>query len=193
MKEKYRAFTMKATGRLREIHSDLKISTPKGVGDFNVNQPGLTACKALWDTGATNSSVTASLAKKLGLVPISFIQSHHAGGVATVPVYLVDIYLPNNIRFAGITVGEIADTVGGFDVLIGMDIITMGDFSISNVGGMTCVSFRIPSFKEVDFVKDFEKDNQSIEQRLKSSRPQNQNDPCDCGSGKKYKHCHGKA
>jgi hypothetical protein len=32
-----------------------------------------------------------------------------------------------------------------FDVIIGMDIITCGDFAISNYGRKTVVSFRIPS------------------------------------------------
>jgi uncharacterized protein YchJ len=192
MAEKYRAFTQKATGRLREIHTDLKISVPVGQAAVHDGDPRLVDCKALWDTGATNSSITKSLAKKLGLKAVSIAQSHHAQGVTEVPVYVVDLYLPNKVKFAGVTVCEIADTVGGFDVLIGMDIITMGDFSITNMGGNTCVSFRIPSYKEVDFVADHAKDSMSVEQRLKATRPQNQNDPCDCGSGKKYKHCHGK-
>ena len=44
--------------------------------------------------------------------------------------------------------------VGGFDSLIGMDIITLGDFTITNFKGKTCMSFRVPSQHEVDYVKD---------------------------------------
>ncbi len=42
----------------------------------------------------------------------------------------------------------------GADVLIGMDIITQGDVAITNLGGNTVFSFRIPSQKQVDFVQE---------------------------------------
>jgi hypothetical protein len=41
---------------------------------------------------------------------------------------------------------------GGIEALIGMDIITLGDFSITNHKGVTCMSFRIPSGHEIDYV-----------------------------------------
>lgn len=37
-----------------------------------------------------------------------------------------------------------------------MDIITYGDFSITNYNGRTTFSFRIPSVNEVDFVSEFQ-------------------------------------
>ena len=39
-------------------------------------------------------------------------------------------------------------------ILIGMDIIKHGDFSITNVNGKTTFSFRTPSVKEIDYVKE---------------------------------------
>jgi len=38
--------------------------------------------------------------------------------------------------------------------LIGMDVITLGDFSITNHNGITCMSFRVPSSHEIDYVKN---------------------------------------
>ena len=73
------------------------------------------------------------------------------------------------------------------DLLIGMDIITIGDFSISNVGGNTTFSFRVPSIKTVDFVDESQKLKAAQSQGNKIGR----NYPCPCGSGKKYKVCHG--
>lgn len=35
-----------------------------------------------------------------------------------------------------------------------MDIITLGDFSITNYNGVTCMSFGLPSKHEIDYVKD---------------------------------------
>jgi hypothetical protein len=41
----------------------------------------------------------------------------------------------------------VCDLIGEIDLLIGMDIILLGDFSISNCGGKTLFSFAIPPFE----------------------------------------------
>ena len=40
------------------------------------------------------------------------------------------------------------------DVLIGMDLISQGDFSVTNKGGSTVFSFRVPSQVHTDYVKE---------------------------------------
>ena len=40
-----------------------------------------------------------------------------------------------------------------WDVLIGMDIINLGDFAVSNHNGKTTFSFRMPSVDEIIFTK----------------------------------------
>ena len=59
--------------------------------------------------------------------------------------------LPNKIGFPHIRVtrGVLSPDV---DMLIGMDLITQGDFSITNTGNKTIFSFRCPSMHHVDFV-----------------------------------------
>ena len=50
---------------------------------------------------------------------------------------------------------RVVDDLGDdIDVLIGMDIIQHGDFSITNVNNKTTFSFRTPSMKEIDYVKE---------------------------------------
>ena len=39
------------------------------------------------------------------------------------------------------------------DVLIGMDIITLGDFAVTNRDGITVMSFRTPAQGRIDYVK----------------------------------------
>ncbi len=41
-----------------------------------------------------------------------------------------------------------------FDVLIGMDIISQGDFSITHEGNRTIFSFQTPSTHNIDFVEE---------------------------------------
>lgn len=47
----------------------------------------------------------------------------------------------------------------GLDLLIGMDVISQGDMSITNFNGNTVMSFRVPSKVEVDFVSQLKRDH----------------------------------
>lgn len=74
--------------------------------------------------------------------------------------------------------------------VIGMDIITMGDFCISNYGNNTVMTFRFPSLETIDYCKevnDLNRYQKIHEINLKKNLPDN----CGCGSGKLYKNCHG--
>ena len=42
-------------------------------------------------------------------------------------------------------------------MLIGMDIINLGDFAITNKNGNTKFTFEIPSSRDIDFVKENKK------------------------------------
>lgn len=158
---------------------------PARLAGQNINIQGK-PFTAIWDTGATNSVISERVIHELGLVNMGFAPVNHAGGQDVVPVYKVNIGLPNNVAFAEmkVTQGKLA----GADVLIGMDIITKGDFSVTNVGGKTVFSFRVPSVETVDYVKQSQTPTKPI---TKGKQP-GRNEPCPCGSGKKFKNCHGK-
>lgn len=139
---------------------------------------------AIWDTGATNSVISKRVASKLGLIPFNMTTVNHAGGKSVVPVYKVNIELPNQVGFVGINVSE--GVLAGADVLIGMDIITKGDFAVSNVNGHTTFTYRVPSIEKIDFVAP-----QTPSKPIVKGKEPGRNDPCPCGSGKKYKKCCG--
>lgn len=142
----------------------------------------------LWDTGATGSVVTPRTVKELGLIPVKTVEVNHGGGRSTCNAYIVNIFLPNRVIIPGVFVTEPKEILDSFGVIIGMDLITKGDFSITNFENKTCMSYRIPSIQKIDYAKEAEK--------LKF-RGTGRNDPCPCGkkdeAGKpiKYKHCHG--
>jgi SEC-C motif/Aspartyl protease len=186
-----RAFTLTYQGIANALITDIYISEPIPPNTAKkidpVNHPKIFPFKALWDTGATNSAITSKTAAQLGLIPINQVWVNHAGGKSLENVYLVDIFLPNNLAIPGIRVTEAKIIQGNFDVIIGMNIITLGDFAVTNYMGRTCFSFSMPSIKTIDFVKDPPKPNLAHT----PIRPQ-RNDPCYCGSKKKYKDCHGK-
>ena len=140
----------------------------------------------LWDTGATGSMITASAVKKLGLAPRGTRRVKGVHGEREKPTYAVRLILNNtDVKFE-LFVAECDELSpdGKVDILIGMDIISQGDFAVSNLGGKTVMTFRIPSVQRIDFV-ELQKQKKPFVTSIKPGR----NEPCSCGSGKKYKHC----
>lgn len=180
------AFTADYNKTVREILTEIKISPPIQE-NISLNDNRLFKTVALWDTGATNCVVTPATARILGLQPISVTRVNHAGGISNANVYLVDIYLPNKVRIQGVRVTECDEAAGNFGVIIGMDVISLGDFTISNANRRTTLSFRMPSLERIDYVSIHNKATP-----VKASPKPGRNDKCTCGSGKKFKDCCGK-
>lgn len=99
--------------------------------------------KALVDTGASKSSIHRRISKKLKLKPCRFATVISAHGEADVPVYTTSVAMPQGITFENIQANEFYGE-HSFDFIIGMDIITRGDMTISNANGKTAFSFRVP-------------------------------------------------
>ncbi len=84
--------------------------------------------------------------------PVSYTKIQTPSGEDVRPLYLVDVILRNNVRITDLRV--IGTEIGkqGIDLLIGMDIIGMGDFAVSNHEGKTVFTYRIPSQATTDYV-----------------------------------------
>lgn len=106
---------------------------------------------ALWDTGATLSAISKKVVDDLGLVPFKPGMVYHAGGNQPTNLYKINILLPSGLGFHTRTVMEAV--LKDCDMLIGMDIISQGDFALTNRDGRTVFSFQIPSTHLYDFVK----------------------------------------
>ena len=139
----YRAFTTSYTSIVGQIRSDAVII-------YGSNE--LQTDKALWDTGATVTCISSNVVKYLNLIRTGFRNIQTPSGSKVVNTYLVNIKLPNQLLVIDVPVcdSDIGDQ--GIDLLIGMDIITRGDFSISQFGGKTTFSFCVPSIEKTDFV-----------------------------------------
>ncbi len=145
------AFTLKSPVTLRALCTTCAIyeafdptatNNPKRPQKVNV----------LWDTGASGSVIDATVARRLGLTPVSRAQVCHANGTAIVNVYIVNIELPSSIMIPMLTVTE--GNLSGIDVLIGMDVISLGDFSVTHPKGGTTFSFQLPSTHSTDYVEE---------------------------------------
>lgn len=181
--------TVRYNGRASVIVSDIEICEA-----FDPRQSGphaeMKKFQCIWDTGATNSVINAKVVQALGLKPSGKVEVHTAGGNHIQNTYFVNIRLPNSAGFPLVRVTE-ANLEGRQDVLIGMDIIGMGDFAITNHQGKTCMTFRVPSITTLDFTGSGNHPP-AMSPQIDAVPIQGRNDPCYCGSGKKYKRCHGK-
>ena len=189
MPQETRSFTVEYSGRARALTTEVLVSSAFGPSQAT-DPPTIEKFNAIWDTGATNSVVSKSVVDKCGLKPIGMAEVHTAGGTRTSEVFLVNIFLPNKVIMQNVraTQGNLS-SISGIDVLVGMDIIGRGDFAVTNMDGKTTFSFRVPSISRIDFTEE----DRIRESQSKKSPPKiGRNQPCPCGSGKKYKHCCGK-
>ena len=116
-------FTMSVDRKVGVLKTPTGIYTTEG---FNkAFKPIKKLYMVLWDTGSTMTVIPDELASKLNLEPVGKMMAETASG----------------------KLGP------GIDILIGMDIITLGDFVITNYNNKTVFSFRFPSSEVIDFVK----------------------------------------
>ncbi len=119
---------------------------------------------AVWDTGTSDTIISSRIVEMLQLSPLSQKEVIEAIGAneytaendigENTPRYLVDIYLHAGTAKGMIVTALDKDDMIGADIYIGMDIIGQGDFAISNFGGKTQMTFRLPSKEKVDFTQE---------------------------------------
>ena len=145
------AFTVSASNKLALLTTPVNIySTEKFNKDFKNKKDVYTA---LWDTGSSMTVISDSLATELGLAKAGELDADTAGGKYKANKYVISISLPNRLNIENVMVSS-GKLGPGIDILIGMDIIGLGDFAISNVDNKTVFSFRFPSTRVIDFVKE---------------------------------------
>lgn len=111
-----------------------------------------TIVKAVWDTGATCTCISPTLANELKLQKVgeaAVISASHT--VDRTNIYKVDIIVSDNIRFSDVCVCEMNIQYQQIGILIGMDLISQGDFAVSNFNGQTTFTFRKPSKSRIEF------------------------------------------
>lgn len=154
------AFSVRYNGLAPYLECQIGVGIP---AEMNVNQVApILDLKALWDTGATGSVISKNLAERIGLVPSGKSQVTGVNGTYESNKYIIDIYLPNQVRVQDVLVTE--SSCIPHDLLIGMDIIRLGDFALTHSNGATIFSFQYPSTHQIDFVKEIEELQKRIAQ-----------------------------
>lgn len=149
------AFTTTSRGgKFNVLKNECQISAAWAPSSTD-SQPPLVGFQAIYDTGATNSVIKQAVIDACGLAPTGMARVQVVGGEHSAETYLVNILLPNRVTFSSVRVTK--GDIPGADVLIGMDIINMGDFSVTNCQGITKFSYRTPSIEHVDYVDQAKK------------------------------------
>ena len=108
---------------------------------------------ALWDTGANMSAITPEIQQKLKLTPIDKKSIAGIHNTQVVDVVLITLELPNSVIKKNIK-AAVCNMTSNYGMIIGMDIISLGDFALSNGKEQTLFSFAVPPFQEkIDFTK----------------------------------------
>jgi predicted aspartyl protease len=144
--EKSNAFTTRFPGRATILFNKIEISKSTFRGEPVIMLPTL----AIWDTGANGSCITPLVVQALGLKSFQKAYVHTAAGEAIQDVYEVCIHLPNGVS-VNVQVTEVPYLSNDFEALIGMNIISLGDFAVSNFEGLTQMTFRVPSVEHADY------------------------------------------
>jgi predicted aspartyl protease len=110
--------------------------------------------KAIWDTGATHSTISTELIRKLGVKRIGTMILSSLTGQVESGIYEVSISLPGGVCLCKTRVAE--GEIDGHGALIGMDIITLGDLSITSKDGNTMFSFQMPHTHSTDYEAECE-------------------------------------
>jgi hypothetical protein len=143
-------FSIKSNnGLLRVLKSTCRVSQ-----SFNAIEESLDCAKpqftAMWDTGATTSAVTQEVVDACNLKPIGTAYLGGVHGFKKAEKYLANIYLPGDMVFCNVLVIKNNPPENWWDVLIGMDIIAAGEFSVTNTNSNTEFSFRFPPQQKAD-------------------------------------------
>lgn len=184
----FHAFTIKYPGVVDRVITELEVSDAFDPSHEHKIFPSRLKTLALWDTGATKSVITKKTAESLELVPSGTVDVNHAGGRSRANTYVTNFFMPNSVCIIGVLVSECPDISNNVGAIIGMDIIAKGDFSLTHVNGLTCMSYRLPSIQRIDYVEEANREK---------FRGIGRNDQCPCGKvnahGKrmKFKQCCG--
>jgi len=92
------------------------------------------------------SAITPETARSLKLIPFNRIKVNGINNTSMADVAKVCIKLPNLVEIKNTNV-TVCNLVKDVDLLIGMDIIKLGDFAISNGAGKTLFTFAMPPFE----------------------------------------------
>ena len=106
------------------------------------------AVNALWDTGSTESLISEKIVKMIDPILKSKAKYVTRDVVIECETYAVSLSLSDEITFRDVLMKKADLSDKNVDIIIGMDIISRGDFEIRNYNNLVEFAFRIPPRNE---------------------------------------------
>lgn len=167
-----------------------RIKTPVMITNLETGQT--VNILGVWDTGAESSVLRQDIVDKLNLKQRGYKTIIGVTGQSIRNTYFANLKLNNQ----DISLDMEITGVDSFSsdpreaMLIGMDVIQQGDFSISNYEGKTVMTFRRPSQRKIDYCEETELYNKYL--KIHQTMIKHGNNKCPCNSGRLWEKCHGK-
>jgi hypothetical protein len=171
---KSEAITIKYDYITNVIYSDVFVDLHFEEG-HSQRQGNINCFRGLWDTGANITGISSRVIQALNPQPFGATHIKGTNGDRDETTYLISLGLAPYDTTLIIPAIEVShcDFGGRADVLIGTDVIFLGDMAITNRKNQTWFTFRAPSLQRFDF--------KTVKIREDAG--------CTCGSGRKYKNC----
>ena len=166
-----------------------RIKTPVTITNLDTGQT--IDVLGVWDTGAESSVLRQDIVESIGLKQRGYKTIIGVTGQSVRNTYFANVKLNNqDISFdMEITGVDLISSDAQEAMLIGMDVIQQGDFSISNFEGKTVMTFRRPSQRRIDYCEDINLYNKYL--KIHQVWSSHGNNKCPCHSGKVWEKCHG--
>jgi len=144
----YRALTVSYHAQVKRLFTPVGVIPIFTINSTTFDAP--TKAKALWDTGAALTCIRPALFQHiklplLGAIGLTTITG--VGGKVEAPAILVNLFITSTLVIESCP-AFILDLPKNIDVIIGMDVIGMGDFVVCNANNKTSFSFAIPPFPD---------------------------------------------
>lgn len=140
-------YTQKNSDIIDAIISECRVCAPVDFLKGEMPETVYTSQNAMWDTGATNTLISTKIVQSLKLKSFGKSSISSANSVIETNTYLIHIGIPSGSIITNIL--AIENDNEDYEIVIGMDIITQGDFAFSNKDGHSTFSFRLPSTEEI--------------------------------------------
>ncbi len=131
--------------KANDLLSEINLTTPLDLEGKNAVK-----CSGIWDTGSHGCVISSKLIKSLKPPFIGFKLMSGVLVKGWSPEYLLNIHFSDGFVIKGVGACE-GSNLDKDEFLIGMDIINMGDFAITNTNQKTAFSYRIPSAGRINF------------------------------------------
>jgi len=131
-----------------------KLLIPLQLVDPNTGEKS-ESCLGLIDTGASCCMISGRMGKKLWLVPVGRIPVMTPAWQSDHNQYVTCLLLPDNYMTDLLYVTEWPIDLQGFDVLIWMDVLSKGDFTMTKRSWNTLISFIAPSQDPIDLAHKY--------------------------------------